>query len=117
MQEALNGSNNASTELGEFETAVALSDLRVQLSGEEGWEKTALQSVQSGCMSCSAYALTILDFFKLYGGGPGAPHVTFMDSNGKAFNAQMVLGDEHWKALTYTQFSDKLCFYPLSRLS
>ena len=59
----------------------------------------------------------MLDFVKLYSGGPGAPHVTFMDSNGKAFNARMVLGDEYWKALTYTQFGDKLCFYSLSRLS
>ena len=40
-----------------------------------------------------------------------------MGSIGKAFNAHMVLGDEYWKALTYTQFSDKLCFFPLSRLS
>ena len=29
----------------------------------------------------------------------------------------MVLGDEYWKALTYTQFRNKLCFFPCSRLS
>ena len=94
MQKALNGSNSASTELRELESAVALFDLQVQLSGEEGWEKTALQSVQSGCMSCSVYAPTILDFVKLYGGGPGAPHMTVIGLIGKAFNAHMVLGDE-----------------------
>ena len=38
VQKALNGSNSASTKLGALETAVALSDLWVQLSGEEEWE-------------------------------------------------------------------------------
>ena len=116
-QKALNGSNSASTEIGELDAAVNLADLQTDLSDQPDWEKIALKSVQDMCMSCAPYSNVILDFVKLYGGGPGAPHITFMDSIGKTFNSNMVLGAQYWHALTYTQFADKTSMYPLIRIA
>ena len=116
-QKALNGSNSAASEIGELDTAVNLADLQIALSGDAEWEKAALKNVKDSCMSCAPYANVILDFVKLYGGGPGAPHITFMDSIGKTFNSTMVLGPEFWKGLTYTQFADKTQMYPLLRVA
>ena len=116
VQKALNGSNSATTEIGELDTAVNLADLQHESNGKPDWEKLALKSVGDMCMSCAPYAHTILDFVKLYGGGPGAPHITFMDIIGKTFNSTMVLGATYWHALTYTQFYDKTCMFPLLRV-
>ena len=117
-QKALNGSNSASSEIGELDTAMALSDLQTELSAEtESWEKLAIKTVQGSQMSCGEYATVILDFVKMYGGGPGAPHISFMDAIGKKYNSTMVLGAEFWKAMTYTQFPDKTNMYPLLRVA
>ena len=109
VQRALNGSNSAASEIGELDTAVHLADLQEEFGDKNGWEKEALQEVNQSCQSCSAYSSTILDFVKTYGGGPGAPHITFMDNIGKSFNSTMVLGEEFWKAITYTKFYDTRC--------
>jgi hypothetical protein len=115
VQKALNGSNSASTEIGELDTALNLADLQAEL-GAAG-ENVALKSVQDMCMSCAPYCHIINDFVKLYGGGPGAPHITFMDSIGKAFNSTMVLGEQYWHGITYLTFTDKTCMYPLLRVA
>lgn len=116
VQKALNGSNSASTEIGELDTAVNFADLQVDLAGVADWEKLALQNVKGMCMSCAPYSEVILEFVKLYGGGPGAPHISFMDSIGKAFNSNMLLGEQFWRGLTYTEFADKNSMYPLLRV-
>ncbi len=118
VQRALNGGNSASTEIGELETAMTLSDLQAQLDGKEGWEEIAVASVKGGSMSCANYVETLMEFVKSFGGGPGAPHITFMDNIGKSYNSKMTLGEEFWHAITFTIFShDKLCFYPLTRVA
>ena len=118
VQRALNGGNSASTEIGELETAMTLSDLQAQLDGKEGWEEIAVASVKGGSMSCANYVETLMEFVKSFGGGPGAPHTTLMDNIRKSYNSKMTLGEEFWHAITFTIFShDKLCFYPLTRVA
>ena len=68
-------------------------------------------------MSCAHYADAILEFVKLYGGGPGAPFILFMDGIGKKYNSSMILGKDFWHALTYTKFQDKTCMFPMLRVS
>ena len=117
VQRALNGSNSVSSEIGELDTAVALVDMQKELDGNEAWEQMALESVKASGMSCAGYADAILQFVKLFGGGPGAPFITFMDSIGKKFNSSLILGQEFWHALTYTKFQDKACMFPMLRVS
>ena len=116
-QKALNGQNSASTEIGELDTAINFADLMTEMSDDPEWEKNALKSVQDMCMGCAGYCKIILDFVKLYGGGAGVPHITFMDSIGKAFNANMQLGEQFWRAITYTTYVDKTSIFPLLRLA
>ena len=116
-QKALNGQNSASTQIGELDTAVNFADLMTEMADDPEWEKNAFKSVQDMCMGCAGYSKIILDFVKLYGGGAGVPHITFMDSIGKAFNANMQLGEGFWKAITYTVYHDKTSSFPLLRLS
>ena len=59
----------------------------------------------------------MLDFVKLYGGGPGAPHIQLMETLGKKFNSALVLGQEFWRALVYTEFCDKTNKHPLLRMA
>ena len=117
VQRALNGSNSASSQIGELDTAVALVDMQKELDGNEAWEQIALESVKARGMSCAEYADAILQFVKLFGGGPGAPFIIFMDSIGKKFNSTLILGKEFWHALTYTTFPDKACLFPMLRVS
>ena len=67
VQRALNGSNSASSEIGELDTAMAFCDLQSQLNGQEGWEQIAVDNVKDGSMSCANYVPTLLEFVKFFG--------------------------------------------------
>ena len=116
-QKALNGANSASTEIGELDTAVHFADLMTDIGDNPDWEKGALKSATESCMTCAPYSKVILDFVKLYGGGAGAPHIMFMDSIMKTFNSKMMLGEQFWRAITYSDFYDKSTCHPLLRVA
>ena len=81
------------------------------------WESKALSSVADMGLECGPYAKTILDFVKLYGGGANAPHISFIDSIMKTFNATVALGEDMWSALTYQESSNKMEKLPLLRVA
>ena len=116
-QKALNGSNSAATEISELDAAVALSELMEEMKDQPGWEKIAIEKVSESCMTCAVFLPVMLDFVKLYGGGPGAPHIQLMESLGKKFNSALVLGQEFWRALVYTECCDKTNKHPLLRMA
>ena len=117
VQKALNGSNSASQEIGELDTAVHFADLMQAVGDEPEWEKGALKSAKDSCMACASYANVLMDFCKLYGGGAGAPHICFIDSIYKGFNSKMLLGETFWRAITYSEFYDKSSCHPLLRVA
>ena len=117
VQKALNGSNSISAEIGELDTMVQLAELAQDLKGTPGWEIKAVNHVCLSKQSCSAYARVLLDFVKEYGGGPGAPFISFLDSIGKGFSSKLTLGEQFWKALAYTKFSNDASRYPLMRIA
>ena len=116
-QKALNGSNSAATEISEMDAAMALAELMEEMKDQAGWEKIAIEKVSESCMTCAVFLPVILDFVKLYGGGPGAPHIQLMENLGKKFNSALVLGQEFWRALVYTEFCDKTNKHPLLRMA
>ena len=117
VQKALNGSNSISAEIGELDTMVQLAELAQDLKGTPGWEIKAVSHVCLSKQSCSAYARVLLDFVKEYGGGPGAPFISFLDSIGKSFSSKLTLGEQFWKALAYTKFNNDASRYPLLRIA
>ena len=116
VQKALNGSNSVSTQIGELDTAVNFSDMIVDMEADKALELSLIKNVKDSGMSCASYAAVLMDFVKSYGGGPGAPHIQFMDTISKQFNSSSELGEEYWKALTYTKFSSG-AEHPLLRVA
>ena len=118
-QRALNTSNHVSTQVSELEAAVTLADvMETQMNSDpSSWEKTALDAIVDLCLPCSSYGKVLLDFVKLYGGGAEAPQIRFMDAVAKQFRCNQVLGETFWNAITYTMFSDKTSYYPMTRVA
>ena len=111
-QKALNGSNSVSSEIGELDTCVHLADsigdiTAAQCPNIEHAEKQIVKSTEAMGMTCSSYARVLMDFVKQFGGGPGAPHICFLDSVAKSFNCTSVIGDEFWRCITYCECTDK----------
>ena len=124
-QKALNTSNHVATQVGELEAAVTLADLiddTAVMSGKHDntpgiWEKEAVAQVVDLCLPCSTYVQVLMDFVKLYGGGPGAPLVRFMDGVAKQFGCNATLGSSFWHCITYTNLGNKMCKRPLIRVA
>ena len=116
-QQALNGSNSVSDEVGELEVAMSLAEMHATMQDDPYWESKALKSVADMGLECGDYASTILDFVKLYGGGAHAPHISFIDSIMKTFNATVALGEDMWAALTYSESPNKMEKLPLLRVA
>merc|ERR1712094_119287 len=89
----------------------------LEFSNDPGWEAAALQDIASSQIPCASYADVIFAFVKLYSGGPGAPWINFLDAIQKEFGTSAALGEEFWRAITYTEFSDKLSKFPLVRIA
>ena len=110
-QKALNTSNHVGIAVGELETQLQLSDL-VDDNGftenNKDWEALAVNFVEDLCVPCAPYAKHLLHFVKLYGGGPGAPHIRLMDNVAKTFQCTHVcLGPTFWQAIS-TALDDTL---------
>ena len=109
-QQALNVSNHVSTEVGELETAVTLAETADEpgMAEMDDWQRMALDNVKALNVPCSPYAQTILNFVLMYGGGPGAPQIKFMDNFAKQFQANVCLGETFWNAVTNVSFPTKV---------
>ena len=68
-------------------------------------------------MPRAKYSKTLLEFVIHYGGGQGAPLIAFMDSVAKKCGCNVTLGKSFWDGLTNVAFSQKLKFFPLTRVS
>ena len=118
-QKALNTSNHVGIAVGELETQLQLSDL-VDDNGftenNKDWEALAVNFVEDLCVPCAPYAKHLLHFVKLYGGGPGAPHIRLMDNVAKTFQCTHVcLGPTFWQAISTAVFYDKTNLHVLTR--
>ena len=118
-QKALNVSNHVATEVSELETAVNLADLAEDptITGVTGWQKIAVEHVQSLNVPAAAYADTILQFVTLFGGGKGAPMIKMMDSFAKQFQCNTMLGETWWTAVTGQVFPSKVEKLALLRIA
>ena len=118
-QKALNTQNHISTEVGELETCMILA----ASAGDPGmmdlpnWKELAVENVVSLCVPCGKYSNALLEFVVTFGGGSGAPLISFMDSVAKQFGCNVSLGQAFWEALAYTIFPSKTCMFPLIRIS
>ena len=86
-QKALSTGSHVGITMGELETQLTLSDL-MDVTGfteNKDWEAAAVSFVEDLCAPCAGYAEHLLQFVRLYGGGPGAPHVRLMDNVAKTF--------------------------------
>ena len=80
------------------------------------WEAEAISFVEDLCVPCAPYAKHLLHFVKLYGGGPGAPHIRLMDNVAKTFKCSHVcLGPTFWQAISTAVFHDKTNLHVLTR--
>jgi len=121
-QKALNTQNNANTPISELEVMMtleaSLSDGAMQEEQDHGEIKImAVENISAMCAPCSNYAGTLFDFVRLYSGGPGAPHVQFMDSVAKGFGCNVSLGSSFWQGLANTPFKVKTSLFPLVRVA
>ena len=118
-QRALNTRNHVSSVVSELETCMTLA----ACAGDPGfqalddWRALAVENVVSLCIPCAGYASCLLAFIEKYGGGPQAPMIEFIDNVAKQFGCNATMGESYWKALTYTEFSNKVSKFPLVRLS
>ena len=109
-QLALNTRNHVSAVVGELEVAMVLSKSACELSRKE-----ALDHIERACAPCSKYAGVILDYVLNFAGGSDASIIQFVDGVARQFTANVALGESYWRALAYTEFSEKTCKHPLVR--
>ena len=58
-----------------------------------------VEAARASNPACRGYMDVIGRYVELYGGGPGAPMVKYMDEFAKGFGENLRLGEEYWKAL------------------
>ena len=76
------------------------------------------QCVEAAAMSrppCHDYIAVLGRFVRLYGGGPGAPIVLWLDEFAKQHAENRVLGEEFMTAVTDLQFEHGSKHYPIIR--
>ena len=118
-QKALNTQNHIGTEVGELETCMTLASSVYDPGMRElsGWKELAIENVVALNVPSAKYSKTLLEFVLNYGGGEGAPLITFMDDVAKQFGCNVNLGQGFWEALENTVFNSKTCLFPLVRVS
>ncbi|CAK0808824.1 unnamed protein product [Prorocentrum cordatum] len=118
-QEALNTQNHIGTEVGELETCMtsAASANDPGMRELAGWKDTAIENVVSLNVPSAKYSKTLLDFVGNFGGGDGAPLVSFMDSVAKQRGCNATLGQTPWEALAHAVFASKTNLHPLIRVA
>ena len=113
-QRALNASNSVASQSSELETAASIAEF-AQLQGFSGnpidWDQCA-QAAAASMPPCANYCSTLATYVKLYGGGPGAPIVKYLDEFSKAFGENRRLGEEFIKSITELQFQSLSKLYP-----
>jgi hypothetical protein len=82
---------------------------------QEDGRAESVSFIERLCAPCTCYASVLLDYVINFGGGEDSFIIQFVDKVSKQFNADVILGEQFWQALTYTDFYDKTCKYPLVR--
>ena len=111
-QQAHNAINNVASRNTELETMRAISDYKSD--DKTTWD----QCVEAAAMSrppCHDYIAVLGRFVRLYGGGPGAPIVLWLDEFAKQHAENRVLGEEFMTAVTDLQFEHGSKHYPIIR--
>ena len=118
-QKALNTQNHIGTEVGELETCMTLAASANDpgMRELEGWKEMAIENVVSLNVPSAKYSKTLLEFVEHFGGGDGAPLVSFMDSVAKQFGCNATLGQTFWEGLAHTVFASKTNMHPLVRVA
>jgi hypothetical protein len=118
-QKALNVANHVSSAVSELEAAVTLATTANDPGMQDipNWKDVVIDSVQALSPPCSSYVSVLLEFVLLYGGGPEAPQVLFMDAFAKQYGCSVALGETFWTTLTNQQFQTKTCKFPQLRIA
>ncbi|CAK0801107.1 unnamed protein product [Prorocentrum cordatum] len=118
-QKALNTQNHIGTEVGELETCMTLAAIANDPGMRQvaDWKAMAIETVVSLNIPSAKYSKTLLEFVENFGGGDGAPLVSFMDSVAKQFGCNATLGQAFWESITNAAFASKTNMYPLIRVA
>ena len=91
-QRALNSNNHSASLCGELEAAQMMAESIEDAGSDDDVEDAAIETVRSMGAPCSAYAEAIYRFVDKYSGGPGAPHIKFIDAVTKEYHCTCQLG-------------------------
>ena len=106
-QRALNASNSVASQSSELEVAASIAEfaaLEQAGSGSIDWGRCGLAAV-AGLPPCTGYVTTLVEYVRLYGGGPGAPMVVYLDEFSKRYGENKRLGEDFIKGVAETVFS------------
>ena len=118
-QQALNASNNVSSETSELETATTIAEYAEQdrRMGVEADYSMYVEAAKASAPPCESYIETIGRYVKAYGGGPGAPLIHFIDHVAKTYGANKRLGEDFFTAVTDLVIPSDDTKYPFLRTS
>ena len=118
-QRALNTQNHTNTAISELECMMTIEASLTDpgFRAMPNFKELALDNISAMAAPCSSYAASLLEFVSIYGGGPGAPFIKFMDSVAKGFGCNVSLGSAYWAGLASAQFPDKTSMFPLIRIA
>lgn len=106
-QRALNASNSVATLSSELETASTIAEfaaMQAAMGQDVDWTKCADATAQSAPQS-REYVEVITTYVKLYGGGPSAPMVKYLDRFAKVYGESRTVGQEFFQTVTNAQFA------------
>jgi hypothetical protein len=99
-QQALNASNNASSQMSELEVACTLAE---HVMHGLSWQETE-KAVLTCNPPCAEYILTISRYVQKFGGGSDASMIRYLDEFAKKFGENIKLGAEFFTAVTDVSF-------------
>ena len=113
-QAALNASNSVWSEQSELEIAATISEYAAQDTGKADIDwPLCVDAAASSAPPCLPYIEVIGKYVKQYGGGPGAPIITFLDHFAKCYGENRRLGEDFFKAVVDLEIPSDHTKYPL----
>jgi hypothetical protein len=106
-QRALNAANTVASQASELEVAASISEFAQLMQdankGAVDWKKCC-EAASSSMPPCVQYIDIVAEYVRLYGGGPGAPMIKYLDQVAKAYGENIRLGEDYLKAVTECNF-------------
>ena len=105
-QRALNGSESIASGRSELEVMGAIADLAAQAakSNSASEYKAFADDAATPTTQCHSFRHVLGEYTRLYAGGDGAPNVRKLHAFASRHAPTRNVGEEMWKAVTYTKF-------------